>query len=793
MRRNFILYLAMCSLVFLWSALGWGQCPQDTADKGQLDQVFIDCTPPDQFAADSAVVSFDLMFTTDNAGGTAAIGAWNAALLITSTCSARVVIDETAGGAVYGGTASGSPNDWEARFNSAIPLSGITPATVIYGAIQDLLPPVNAGPSLAAGTHILAHVVVVVYDTCCITIDTTSTQTVALSVVRNDAVGYKPCWQGPYECCVGPCTPEAAPVCNAPATDAGLAGQVIDFQVTATDADVACCYTFTSCSFDILENPPSEGAATLNGTCGANSASLTFSWPTSNLDPEGNYTVVFTFTTDCDEVVQCTTIVSIQAKCLFARIGNDAIGSPGGKVQVPITIEAVGTSVGGFTFCIEYDPVTLTFVSLERGAFFDEPGPFAGSYKWHYLVWRNNPSTVIHKFKLCVVGIGKLYYYEGKCLGVSGAETGTLLLTFRLANNELYRCFRSPIIWERLDPECIVNAFSDCSGNVVNVPDDPAFFDPQLCPGQWPKAEVVACARLVDGGIVFKCEIDPLVRGDINVNGFPYEIGDAVLFANYFLSGIGVFSPDAETRERQINATDINADGLTLSVADLVYLLRILAGDQAPLGGKLAPIANTVDIAYNGRTVTSKSPVDLGAAWFVFTGEATEVRPMISGVEGGKLVHSVIVKGETRVLVYGLKKGDKIPAGSDISLFKIYGDVELTKVEAAGYYGAPVDVNISTSITNRPTAFGLSQNYPNPFNASTTIRFALPTDSDVSLRIYNVAGQLVREYKQHMNTGYRSITWDGTNAKGEVVASGVYFYKLQAADFTKTLKMTLLK
>ncbi|EQB63002.1 MAG: Alpha amylase catalytic region [candidate division Zixibacteria bacterium RBG-1] len=788
MRRNLILLLAMCSLVFLWSALGWGQCVQDTGDHGLIDDVFIDCTPPDQFASDSAVVSFDLMFTTDNALANEKIVGWNAALLISANCSARVVIDDTPGGAVFGGTASGSPNDWEARFNSSIPPSGIAPATVIYGAILDLLPPVNAGPSLGAGTHILCHVVVVVYDTCCITIDTTSTQTVQLSVVRNDAVGYLPCWKGPYECCVTPCAGEAAPVCNAPATDAGLAGGVIDFPVTATDADVNCCYTFTSCSFDILENPPSEGAASLLGTCGANTASLTFSWPTSNLDPEGVYTIVFTFTTDCDEVVACTTKVTLQAKCLFARIGNDAIGSPGGKVQVPITIEATGTSVGGFTFCIEYDPVLLTFVSLERGLFFDEPGPFAGAYKWHYLVWRNNPSTVIHKFKLCVVGIGKLYYYEGKCL--PQGDSGKLMLTFRLSNNELYRCFRAPIIWERLDPECIVNAFSDCSGNVVNVPDDPAFFDPQLCPGQYPKAEVVPCARLVDGGIVFKCDIDPLVRGDINVNGFPYEIGDAVLFANYFLSGVGVFSADAETRERQINATDINADGLTLSVADLVYLLRILAGDQAPLGGaKLTPLANTVDVTHKGNLIYSESRVDLGAAWFVFKGEATSVVPMITGVE----VKSNVSNGETKVLVYGMHKGDKISAGTS-NLFKIHGEVELTKVEAAEYYSAAVNVNIhNTSIAAMPKTFGLSQNYPNPFNASTTIRFALPMNSDVSLKIYNVAGQLVKEYKQQMNAGYRSITWDGSNAKGEIVASGVYFYKLQAADFTKTLKMTLLK
>ena len=790
MRRNFILFLAMCSLVFLWSALGFAQCPQDTGDHGTIDQVFIDCTPPDQIAGGSAVVSFDLMFTTDAALANELIVGWNAALLITASCSARVVIDETPGGAVYGGTASGSPNDWEARFNSAIPVSGILPAVAIYGAIQDLLPPANAGPSLGAGTHILAHIVVEVYDTCCITIDTTSTQTVSLSVVRNDAVGYLPCWQGPYECCVDPCAAEVAPICTAPASKSLLCGGTLTFPVTALDNDPDCCSTFTSATFTILENPAYNCQASLTGTVGGSALGLTFSWDTS--DPcngpcaEGIYNIEFTFVTDCAETTKCTTEVTVAAKCLFATIG-EAVGSPGSKVQIPITIDASGTSVGGFTFCIEYDPVTLTFVSLERGLFFDEPGPFAGSYKWHYLIWRNNPSTVIHKFKLCVVGIGKLYYYEGKCL--PQGDKGELLLTFRLSNNELYRCFRSPIIWERLDPVCVVNAFSDCSGNVVNLFDDPVFFDPQLCPGLYPKAEVVACARAVDGGIVFRCEIDPLVRGDINVNGFAYEIGDAVLFANYFLSGIGVFSGDPDTRERQINATDINADGLPLSVADLVYLLRILSGDQAPLGGaKLTPLVNTVDVTFDGRNVKSDNKVDLGAAWFVFKGEATKVEPIITGVE----VKYGISNGETRVLVYGLKKGDKIPAGNS-TLFRIWGVEEPTKVEAAGYYGAPVDVNIIAGVINRPTAFGLSQNYPNPFNASTTIRFALPMDSDVSLKVYNVAGQLVKEYKQYMNTGYRSITWDGTNAKGEVVASGVYFYKLQAADFTKTLKMTLLK
>src|SRR5574341_1237914 len=791
MRRNLILFLAMCSLVFLWSALGFAQgCVQDTGDHGQMDQTFIDCTPPDQFAKDSAVVSFDWVFTTDATPATnLVIGGYNAAFLITASCSARVYVDtlSPADGPVWAGTAAGTPNSWEARFNSSVPVSGILPAVVVYGAIQDLFPPPNAGPSLASGTHILAHIVVIVYDTCCVTIDTTHTQTISLNVVRQDAVGYAPCWQGPYQCCIAPCTPEAAPICNAPPAAAGLAGQVISFPVTASDADVNCCYTFVSCSFDILENPPSEAGASLVGTCGANVANLTFSWPTGNADPEGDYHVVFTFVTDCDEVVVCTTKVTLAAKCLFATIG-EGFGRPGGKATVPITIEATGTSIGGFTFCIEYDPVSLTFVSLERGDFFNVPHPTGpqGSYLWNYLVWRNEPSTVIHKFKLCVVGIGNLYYYGGTCM--QQGQSGQLLLTFRLANNELYRCFRTPVVWERLDPQCLVNAFSDCSGSKVNVPDNPAFFDPQLCPGLYPKAQVVACARLVDGGITFNCVADPAVRGDINCNGFAYEIGDAVCFANYFVGG-GLCPVPVECLERQINATDINADGLTLSIADLVYLLRILSGDQAPLGGpKVAPFANSVDVNWNGKTIKIDNQVDLGAAWFVFKGEATKVEPIISGVK----VEYGISNGETRVLVYGMKKGEKISAGNS-ELFRIYGVQELKTVEAAEYYSAAVNVNIHSSTVPMPTAFALSQNYPNPFNDSTTIRFALPVSSNVSLKIYNVAGQLVKEFSEEMTAGYKSITWDGTNMNGDVVASGVYFYKLQAADFAKTLKMTLLK
>lgn len=787
MRRNLI-FIAILAFLFLLSGLSWAQDPNGP------DSAYIDCTAQDVFVGANSVVSFDLKLITDNTGADDITGLAEALLITNTNAAAAPVLDTTIATTYNGGAFPGpSTNSWDIR-TTQVPSNGgdpsMFPLVYVLGQVEFL----EAG--LLAGTYTIARIQLSVDDTTTICIDTTSTQTVQGITLAytdaNDVVrSYLARWAvGGYCCPVTPYVNLGGPACTAPAGKSGLSGSFITFAVSADDPDVIACDEIVSCN--VFTIPTSINAPVFNPPCGGgNTYSGNVEWQT---DPSesGQYLVVTSYTDDCQATVSCTTVVDLVSKCLFANIG-EAIGRPGSKVTVPITLDASGTSVGGFTFCIEYDPVLLTFVSLERGLFFDEPGPFAGSYKWHYLVWRNNPSTVIHKFKLCVVGIGKLYYYEGKHL--PQGSSGELLLTFRLSNNELYRCFRSPIIWERLDPECIVNAFSDSSGNVVNVFDDTLFFNPNLCPGQFPKADVRACARAVDGGIVFRCDEDPLVRGDINVNGFAYEIGDAVLFANYFISGIGVFSSDPDIRARQINATDINADGLVLSVADLVYLLRILTGDQAPLGGaKLAPIASAVEVFHVGEKVSSKSSVDLGAAWFVFKGEATKVEPMITGIDGSRMVYSDIVNGETRVLVYGLgkeDKGDKISSGTS-ELFKIYGEVKLTRVEAAGYYGAPVDVEISAGIP-RPTAFTLSQNYPNPFNASTTIKFALPVDGKVSLKIYNVAGQLVKEYQQQMNAGYRSITWDGTNASGKVVASGVYFYKLQAADFTKTLKMTLLK
>jgi len=98
-----------------------------------------------------------------------------------------------------------------------------------------------------------------------------------------------------------------------------------------------------------------------------------------------------------------------------------------------------------------------------------------------------------------------------------------------------------------------------------------------------------------------------------------------------------------------------------------------------------------------------------------------------------------------------------------------------------------------------PSETKLMQNYPNPFNPETWIPFKLASPAYVEIRIYNLAGQLVRKIcLGNRPAGMyvskdRAAYWNGRNNEGEKVSSGVYFYTLQAGDYNATKRMSILK
>jgi len=116
-----------------------------------------------------------------------------------------------------------------------------------------------------------------------------------------------------------------------------------------------------------------------------------------------------------------------------------------------------------------------------------------------------------------------------------------------------------------------------------------------------------------NGGIDIVCADSIDARGDINLNNVGYEIADAVMFTNYFVKGVSAFGSHVAGSTA---ASDVNADGLALSVADLVYLIRVIVGDALPYP-KTAPVQAT----YVNDNGTLSVDIPMGAAYVVIKGE----------------------------------------------------------------------------------------------------------------------------------------------------------------------------
>jgi hypothetical protein len=119
----------------------------------------------------------------------------------------------------------------------------------------------------------------------------------------------------------------------------------------------------------------------------------------------------------------------------------------------------------------------------------------------------------------------------------------------------------------------------------------------------------------------------------------------------------------------------------------------------------------------------------------------------------------------------------EFPAWSDIVYAKIDGK-EFGSFSSAG-----------DPLPRLPKTVELLQNYPNPFNPSTTIRYALPERMHVTLAVFNTLGQVVATLvNENQDAGFHDVRFDGSG-----LASGVYFYRMQAGDFVQTRKLVLLR
>jgi hypothetical protein len=137
-----------------------------------------------------------------------------------------------------------------------------------------------------------------------------------------------------------------------------------------------------------------------------------------------------------------------------------------------------------------------------------------------------------------------------------------------------------------------------------------------------------------------------------------------------------------------------------------------------------------------------------------------------------------------------LRVGDQIDFAQGVFLFS-FGT---HKIEIRNMADFGTATGVRDAVKAQPLTYGLEQNYPNPFNPETRIYFSLPDYQHVSLVVYNSLGQQVRSL---VNTPYAPgrhvVNWDGRNQAGQMMPSGVYFYRIKAGNFIAHKKMLLVK
>ncbi len=93
-----------------------------------------------------------------------------------------------------------------------------------------------------------------------------------------------------------------------------------------------------------------------------------------------------------------------------------------------------------------------------------------------------------------------------------------------------------------------------------------------------------------------------------------------------------------------------------------------------------------------------------------------------------------------------------------------------------------------------PVAYALHQNYPNPFNPTTTIRFDLPLATDIHIVVYDLLGrEVVRLLNQQLEPGFHELIWNGRDHTGRALPSGIYIVLMATPEYSKSIKMVLLK
>ncbi len=209
----------------------------------------------------------------------------------------------------------------------------------------------------------------------------------------------------------------------------------------------------------------------------------------------------------------------------------------------------------------------------------------------------------------------------------------------------------------------------------------------------------------------------------------------------------------------------------------------------APMSQSLIPTREWANLYGDGLTIDGE---------LIAAGSVVEVFD-----EHGVLCGAALVEANGRLSftpIYIDDKSTELDEGAD------YGSVVSVSVNGEpaeqsftiGGFGDAIRAGALTSLERLadaiPRDFAVEQNYPNPFNPSTMIEFSVPTPTHAKVEVFNLLGERVNVLiDRYLPAGRYNVTWQGDDQLGRTTASGIYFYRVSAGDFTVTRKMMLVK
>jgi hypothetical protein len=378
---------------------------------------------------------------------------------------------------------------------------------------------------------------------------------------------------------------------------------------------------------------------------------------------------------------------------------------------VSIIKESGPEELGGFNLLLGWDARALTFIYAKLGV---DIG--SASCGWEYLAYRYaEPESGTGPYPIGTLRVMALADqndgpHHPVCFTVpDGGELARL--KFKVSNDSSYDCQFLPIrfFWTSNLSDNTLRTRSGDSAYVVkqvfdwmwdgNPSNSVGELTGQDCDSSWgfhyggqcepysswhgfpgiPVPEVI----FQNGGFDIVCTGYPEAYGDLNLNGIAGEIADLELYAQYFLHGIKVFPQDPQKLQAVTKISDVNGDGLPFTVADYVYLIRVILGDPLPRA-QLHPLADRVELTLNRGIVSAESSVSLGGLSFTYavSGEyqidSLSSLSLISADSAGTL--KILMPGVQRDLTVRISPGQH-------DLFRITGNATLISVQASDYDG----------------------------------------------------------------------------------------------------------